>query len=234
MNVAGIKTDVSSAQKVTKAQGEDSVIKSLQSQIEGLQKQLQQLSKDESGDAQALADKRREIQQQIADLNAQIRQRQAEIRQEKQIAEAPRFEADGVNQPKKQDGFSLSNAESLLAASNTLDRSKAVGGVIARSEGRASILRAEIETDKSRGADTAYKEKELSKVTKSIENAKETQAKLMAESSEGIKAEAEEEKETKAETEDKQDDIRTEGKYNKEGELIEEKDPENSEYEDKA
>lgn len=228
MNITGIKTDSSSAQKVTKAQGEDSVIKSLQSQIAGLQKQLQQLSKDESGDAQALADKRREIQQQIADLNAQIRQRQAEIRQERQTKETPQPKEDNANQPKKQDGFSLSNAESLLAASNTLEQSKAVGGVIAKSEGRASILESEIKTDKSRGADTTYKEKELSKVNKGIDNAKETQAKLMAESSEGIKNESGTEKEA----EDKQ--IKTEGKYNKEGELMEESDPENAEYEDKA
>ena len=39
---------------------------------------------------------------------------------------------------------------------------------------------------------------------------------------------------TKEEKQNKQDNIKTDGKYNKEGELIEEKDPENSEYEDKA
>ncbi|HBH94448.1 MAG TPA: hypothetical protein DDX91_01760 [Ruminococcaceae bacterium] len=233
MNITGVKADNSSAQKVTRAQGEDPMIKSLQSQITGLQKQLQQLSKDESGDAQALADKRREIQQQIADLNARIRQRQGEIRQENQVKETPGSKSDGAARQKRQDGFSLTDTADLLAAANTLEQSKAVGGVIARSEGRADILKAEIKTDKSRGADTSYKEKELSKVNKGIETAKETQAKLMAESSESVKAEGTEEKKAKAEVEENED-IRTEGKYNKEGELIEERDPENAEYEDKA
>ncbi len=158
MNITGVKSGQAAPQKLTREQSEDSVIKNLQSQISELQKQLQQLSKDDSSDKQALADKRKEIQQQIADLNAQIRQRQAEIRKEKQQPkETSEPKSDTLKQAKKQEGFSLSESSNLLAASNTLQQSKAVGGVIARSEGRANILKAEIATEKSRGADTTYK-----------------------------------------------------------------------------
>ncbi len=234
MNITGVKSGQAAPQKLTREQSGDFVIKNLQSQISELQKQLQQLSKDDSSDKQALADKRKEIQQQIADLNAQIRQRQAEIRKEKQQPkETSEPKSDTPKQAKNQEGFSLSESSNLLAASNTLQQSKAVGGVIARSEGRANILKSEIATDKSRGADTTYKEKELSKVNKGIQNAKETQAKLTADSQKGLKSESKEE-EKKAEDKQDEDDIKTEGKYDKDGRLIEETDPEENDYEDKA
>lgn len=236
MNIAGIKSSQPTAQKVPTQQAEDPAIKSLQAQIGELQKQLQQLSKDSSGDEQALAEKRKEIQQQIADLNTQIRQRQVEIRRERQQPKEPQPKAETEKQPKSQGGFSLAGAGNLIAASNTLQQSEAVHGMMVKSQGRANILEAEIATDKARGADTKYKEAELSKVNKGIASAKEMQGELAAKSQDSLKSEKSDTLTEKAEKEEKEDEdnIKTEGKYDKEGKLIEEKDPEKQDYEDKA
>ncbi len=239
MNIAGIKSAQPTPQKALPQRTDDPAVKSLQARIGELQKQLQKLSEDSSGDEQALADKRKEIQQQIADLNAQIRQRQAEIRKEKQQPKETQPKAEAT-QSKSKGGFSLAGAGNLIAASNTLNQSKAVHGMIVRSQGRANILEAEIETDKQRGADAKYKEEELSKVNKGIESAKKTQAELMVKSQDALKADKTEkeekaEKAEKAEKSEKDEDkIKTEGKYDKEGNFIEETDPEKQDYEDKA
>ena len=239
MNIAGIKGTQAVPQKLTRQQAEDPAIKSLQSQIDELQKQLQQLSKDDSGDEQALADKRKEIQQKISDLNSQIRSRQAEMRREKQQPkEVPKQEnpmTGSTNQKGGVPGLSLAGAGSLIAASNGLKLSQAVNGQIVKSEAKTAPLKSEIKLDKQRGVDTAYKEKELAKVQDGIARAKDFQADINEKTEDSLKGQkSEKTDDSKNSEENDEKEIKTEGKYDKEGNLKEEKDPERNDYEDKA
>lgn len=154
------------------AAAEDPEIKSLQNQVAELQKRIQSLSEDDSIDPKAKSEKKQELQKQIASLNAQIRQRRIQTQRERRSA-AEKAENNVKSGKRFEDGFDKNDAHDIISASNSLKKSQSTGSVIKKSEGRARILNAEIESDKARGADTSVKEKELEKLYEHTETAKE-------------------------------------------------------------
>lgn len=172
MQITGVENSIQAVQNTNRTISDDPQIKSLQNQIAELQKQIQSLAENEEMDAKTKSEKKQELQKQIADLNTQIRQRRIEMQKERQSAAKP---AETRSEPKKfKDGFDEHDTSTLLAASSSLEQSKTVGAVIKRSEGNARILTTQIEIDKSRGADTTAKEKELEKIEEHIKSAKES------------------------------------------------------------
>lgn len=163
-------SNIQAAQNTSKSTADNPQIRNLQNQIAELQKQIQSLSENESLDAKAKSEKKQELQKQIASINAEIRQIKLQEQKEKQAAAKP---AESKQEPKKfKDGFDEDEASTLLSASGSLEQTKAIGAVIKSGECRAKILTSQIETDKSRGADTSAKEKELAKIEESVNSAK--------------------------------------------------------------
>ena len=171
MQISGVENSAA-VQNTKSTVSDDPQIKNLQSQIAELQKQIQSLAENEDMDPKAKSEKKQELQKQIADLNTQIRQRRIEAQKERQAASKT---AETKSEPRKfKDGFDEHDTITLLAASSSLERSKTVGAVIKKGEGNARILTTQIEIDKSRGADTTAKEKELEKIEDHIKSAKES------------------------------------------------------------
>lgn len=171
MQISGVENSAA-VQNTKSTVSDDPQIKNLQSQIAELQKQIQSLAENEDMDPKAKSEKKQELQKQIADLNTQIRQRRIEAQKERQAASKP---AETKSEPRKfKDGFDEQDTSALLAASSSLEQSKTVGAVIKKGEGNARILTTQIEIDKSRGADTTAKEKELEKIEDHIKSAKES------------------------------------------------------------
>lgn len=245
MQITGIQSQGNNNMGVNKQQSEDSVIKNAQSQIEELRKQLQQLAENKDMDPKAKTEKKQQLQQQIADLNAQIRQRQAELRKEKQTpkestknAAEKEAASEGAKKPDGFDaGFSKATAGAIISASNSLDFADSMNEVSVKLSGRARELSAEIETDAKRGADTTAKQAELDKVNKGVQNSKAAAASALSEADGKLEnaAEIDEKSEEIRKKEDNENDVRTDGMYDKDGNRVEEKDAdEEREYEDKA
>lgn len=236
MQITGVQQNTASYQQVNKQQGDDPVIKNAQSQIEELRKQLQQLAENKDMDPKTKTEKKQQIQQQISDLTAQIRQRQNEMRREKQAsakarAETPREEAKNESAGVS-GGFSKNAAGALISASNALDSADALSGLNAKLSGRARELNAEIETDLKRGADVTAKQAELDKVNKGVKNTASAAADVLSEAGETLENAADKEKEAAGV---KEDEVKTEGMYDKDGNRIEEKHGnEESDFKDKA
>lgn len=170
MQITGVASSTQAVQNTNNTINDDPQIKNLQSQIAELQKQIQSLAENDEMDAKTKSEKKQELQKQIANLNNEIRQRRIEAQKERQTAAKP---AETKSEPRKfKDGFDEDDTKTLLAASGSLEQTKTIGAVIKRSEGRARILTTEIENDKSRGADTTAKEKELEKIEQHTDDAK--------------------------------------------------------------
>lgn len=236
MQITGVQQNTASYQQVNKQQGDDPVIKNAQSQIEELRKQLQQLAENKDMDPKTKTEKKQQIQQQISDLTAKIRQRQNEMRREKQAsskarADAPREEAKNESAAVS-GGFSKNAAGALISASNALDNADALSGLNAKLSGRARELSAEIETDLKKGADVTAKQAELDKVNKGVKNTASAAADVLSEAGETLENAADKEDEAAGV---KEDEIKTEGMYDKDGNRTEEKHgDEESDFEDKA
>ena len=198
MQITGAASSTQAVQNTNNTINDDPQIKNLQSQIAELQKQIQSLSENEEMDAKTKSEKKQELQKQIANLNNEIRQRRIEAQKERQTAAKP-AEAKSSRSGRFKDGFDEEDTNTLLAASGSLEQTKTIGAVIKRSEGRARILTTEIEIDKSRGADTTAKEKELANIEEHTEAAK----KNLAGEAEKSGETAEEKEEETSETEDK-------------------------------
>lgn len=198
MQITGAASSTQAVQNTNNTINDDPQIKNLQSQIAELQKQIQSLSENEEMDAKTKSEKKQELQKQIADLNTQIRQRRIEAQKERQTAAKP-AETKNSEPRRFKDGFDEEDTSTLLAASGSLEQTKTIGAVIKRSEGRARILTTEIEIDKSRGADTTAKEKELANIEEHTEAAKKNLAGEAEKSGEAAEEKEEETPETKDE-----------------------------------
>lgn len=222
MQITGVQPSGSFQKPISGNNQEDAVIKNARQQIEALNKQLQTLSENEDMDTKTKSEKKQELQKQISDLNTQIRQREIELRKEKQGTIQPKNNKQAEGE-KNTAGFSQDLAGGLISVSNALKGAKDLNGLNKRLTGRAGELNAEIKADLSRGADTAAKEKELEKVNKGIKSTAEGSVKMLADAKEEL---------DKSEKED--DEAKTDGMYDKDGNRIEDKDDSEREYEDKA
>ncbi|MDE7281604.1 MAG: hypothetical protein K2N36_07685, partial [Ruminiclostridium sp.] len=226
-----------------------SVIKSLQSRIEEIRNQMRELAKNEDLDPKAKADKKAEMQKQISELQAQIRQRQAEIREEKmqptEQSKQRQAEKQAEQEAKQQAktgvkaAISKTGANAFLAADNAMDISKTHGKVANALTGRARELAAELRSDSSRGAATEQKQEELAKVTARAQKAKGEQVSALGKANKELNNAAEIDAKTKEKAKadkNSQDEekIKIEGRYERDGSRIDEKDPDKREYEDRA
>lgn len=251
MQISGIQSTQQTA-NVNNRQSSDPVIKNAQNQIAELQKRLQALAEDGETDAKTKADKKKEIQQQIADLNTQIRQRQAEMRKQQQEPKEnykKKAEREAEQKQAKAGAFTARGTQALISAENSVKQSDTLGAVVTDLEGKERILKRQIATDAARGADTSAKQTELSKIKEHISGAKEDQAEVLGEANKTLKAAAEydkeerkaekskekdEEKESEKSGETEEKKIKTEGIYDKDGNWVEEEDDEGKDYEDRA
>lgn len=143
---------------------QDDQIKLLQKQIENVQKQLQSLSDNKEMSPEEKMEKRKILQQKIQDLNKQISQRKMEIQQEKQAA-AEKVEKQEVHQKStaKEDYNTIGTAamEGIISSDISMKQISVIQSTKTNIEGRSSVLKKEIEMDKSRGVFTEKKEAEL-------------------------------------------------------------------------
>lgn len=251
MNVAGVSGSqgTGAAQQVSRSEAQDSVIKSLQSRIEEIRNQMRELAKNEDLDPKSKADKKAEMQKQISELQAQIRQRQAEIREEKmqptEQTKQKQAEKQAEQEAKQQAktgakaAISKTGANAFLSADNAMNISKAQGSVATALEGKARELAAELRSDSSRGAVTEQKQEELAKVTARAQKARGEQISTLGKANKemthaaeiDIKAKEKAESEVKSQDEEK---IKVEGRYDHDGNRIDENDPEEKDYENRA
>ena len=252
MNIAGVSVSqgTGAAQQVNRSEAQDSVIKSLQSRIEEIRNQMRELEKHEDLDPKSKADKKAEMQKQISELQAQIRQRQAEMREEKlqptEQSKQKQAEKQAEQEAKQQAktgttaAFSKTGANAFLSADNAMDISKAHGGVATALEVRARELAAELRSDSSRGAATEQKQEELADVTARAKKARGEQVSVLGEANKEmshaaeIDTKAKEKAAYEAKSEDEEEKIKVDGRYDRNGERIDDNDPEKKDYEDRA
>lgn len=175
----------------------DSVSKNIQNQIANAQKALQELSSSEALTPEEKMKRRQEIQQEITNLNQQLRQHQIELRKEQQAKnELASSRNEKTAKPgKKGSGMSQAGMQAVIAADSSMKQALKQGSVAVSMEGRAGVLESEIKTDRARGADTAWKEAELSDVKQSAENAGASQMNALASANQALEEAAETEQE---------------------------------------
>lgn len=256
MNIAGVSGVQGSGQQVNHTESQDSVIKGLQSRIEEIRNQMRELAKNEEMDPKTKADKKAEMQKQISELQAQIRQRQAEMREEKtqptEQAKQKQMEKQAEKEAKQQaktgvkSAITKTGANALISAGKSMDISKTQGAVASSLEGKARELAAEIRSDASRGGATKEQYEALADITARAQKAKGEQAATLGKANKEMQTANEIDAKTREKTEKEQkdenalgeeennDEINTEGKYDKDGNLTPEKDPEEKDFEDKA
>lgn len=148
----------------------DSVSKNLQRQIEMAQKQLQELTANKDMSAEEKMKKRQELQKQINELSNQLRQHQMQQKQEA-LREAKKKQSndEGLSCREKGNGtgkggstgLSQSGMTAILSADTAMSQAQVQGGVAAKMEGKARVLKAEIKQDEALNGDTAKKREEL-------------------------------------------------------------------------
>ncbi|MCH5249231.1 MAG: FlxA-like family protein [Lachnospiraceae bacterium] len=183
-------------------QSTDPYVRQIQSQIADAQKQLQELSSNEDMSLEEKMKKRQEIQQQISELNMQLRQYQIEQRREKQQEKAASssddiFDPNGQsNNSKVKDGqniqgLSQASMEAMISADTSMKQAKAQGSIATKMEGKAGVLKAEIQLDGARGGDTSSKKQELAETEKKAQEATASQLSTLADTNKTMKEAAE-------------------------------------------
>ena len=154
MKISGINEVNAQAGWMKMNQAVDSYSKNMQNQIANAQKQLQDLSSNENLTLEEKMKKRQEIQKEISNLNQQLRQHQIEQRKEQQSKRTSMDDTLGGNQSKrtaksgrKRSGLSQASMEAMISADSSMKQAQIQGGVAARMEGRAGVLKAEIKQD---------------------------------------------------------------------------------------
>ena len=160
----------------------DAVSRDLQRKIEDAQKKLQEISSDKEMSEEEKMKKRQEMQKQISELQNQLRQHQ--IQQKREAAGKTEKKNSGGNSMKKSEGKSstgkkgkqaagLSQAgmTSLLSADAALDRAQIQESAAAKMNGKANVLKIEIQQDQATHGDTTRKQEELAAVEQRASNA---------------------------------------------------------------
>lgn len=182
----------------------DPVSKDLQQQIEKLKNDLKEISANQEMPTEAKMKKRQEIQKQISNLEIQLRQHQMEAKREdrqKKKEEASFDELTGTKPQKKQDGsqtagMSTGSMEAMISANTAVKQANVNGSTAKKMEGRANVLKAEIELDSGRGgsSNVALKEAELAKTNETAQKATASQMESLAQAGETLENTAKEEK----------------------------------------
>ena len=182
----------------------DPVVKDIERQIADAQKQLQELAANKELSSEDKMKKRQELQQKINDLNMQLRQHQIEQRREKQQEKSasssddifdPNGQSNGskTKNGQKSAGLSQSSMEAMISADTSMKQAAVQGSVATKMEGRADVLKVEIQLDGSRGIDTERKQSELASMEKKAQEATSSQLGTLAETNKNLQNAANEE-----------------------------------------
>ena len=218
MTINGINGVNTQSGQVGKKQATDTFSRNLQNQIANAQKQLQELSSKEDMSPEEKVKKRQEIQQQINDLNMQLRQHQMEQRKEKQANSSSMGSTGGAGNAKVKStsaGFSQANMAAIISADNSIKQAKVQGGVAARMEARAGVLKSEIKN--SHGGNVEKKQEELADIEQKAQSASESQLTTLAGVNKTMKeAEKTEDKEFTEKNNEEDENLQTGDKMNEE------------------
>jgi hypothetical protein len=215
MTINGISGANTQAAQIGMNQAMDSYSKNIQNQIANAQKQLQELSSNEEMTLEEKMKKRQELQQQISDLNMQLRQHQIEQRKEQQSKGSSMDDMIGGNRQaqkkseKSGTGMSSASMAAIISADMSMGQVKVQSQVKTNLEGRAGVLKAEINLDASRGGNTEAKEEELADIEEKVNSVTSSQMSALSDINknleEAAKADSEEEK-TDDKKQQKEDD----------------------------
>lgn len=200
MKIGGI-TDSSAVQPGNlPGQKADAETKRIQSQIKEVQKQIQKLAENDEMSAEEKMKKKQELNKKISDLNNQLRQHQMEVRREKQQEEntmekmlggRPEEETKATGRAgadKTPVGMSESGMKAMISAGYAMDQAAVYESTADSLDGRARVLKVEIELDSGRGRSVKAKEDELASVQQKAGQAQTEQVKTLGEAGKNMQA----------------------------------------------
>jgi hypothetical protein len=209
MTINGINGVNTQGTRLGLNQSLDSYSRNIQNQIANKQKEMQELSKSEDMSLEDKMKKRQEIQQEIADLNNQLRQHQIEQRKEQQQSKDSSMDdmLGGNCQAQKKSaksgtGMSSASMAAIISADMSMGQVKVQSQVKTNLEGRAGVLKAEINLDASRGGNTEAKEEELADIEEKVNNVTSSQMSALSDINKNLEEAAKEDSEAEK-TEDK-------------------------------
>lgn len=179
----------------------DPASKNLQQQIDRLQQELKEISANQEMPAETKMKKRQDLQKQISELQIQLRQRQIDARREEREKKKETNSFDDILGTKGRNGtntaqsagLSADSMTAMISADRSVKQANAQGNVAAKMEGKAGVLKAEIQMDGARGADTSSKQAELADIEAKAQAAESSQLSILAEASETLQDAAKDE-----------------------------------------
>lgn len=175
----------------------DAESKNLQQQIEKLQNDLKEISANADMPADTKMKKRQEIQKQISELQIQLRQHQIDARreeQEKKKEESSFDELMGTKNQMEQGnsadiGISTGNMTAMISAGVSVKQANVLGSTAKKMEGRANVLKVEMQLDEGRGGSSniELKEAELANAQKAAQKATSDQLASLTQAREELK-----------------------------------------------
>lgn len=196
MQVEGISSGSMGVQ-IKAPQGNDSVTKSIQNQIQNKEQQLQKLSENEDLSPEEKMKKRQEIQKEIQELQKQLRQHQNEMRRKQSQGREDSMDKmlGGNRNSGSSDNGSLSQGsmKAMISADSTMKQVRAQESTATKLEGDARNLRAQIRTDAQRGDSVEAEEEALADLEERVSNIRATQVGMLSDTVSDMKAAKEEE-----------------------------------------
>ena len=149
----------------------DAVTKRLQSQIEEVQRQIQALASNENMTMEQKQKKKQELQDKIMDLQAQLQQHLSEQRQE---------EKEEQTKAAEQKTYDETGMQTVISSDAAIKHAKTQEATANRMEGRAAVLKSEMELDIGRQREPVKsKENELSRAEQGVEHARSAQMQIL-------------------------------------------------------
>lgn len=191
----------------------DSYSRNIQNQIATAQKQMQDLSSNNDLTLEEKMKKKQEIQQEISNLNQQLRQHQIEQRKEQQSKGLSMDDMLGGNQSaeniksgSKGIGLSQASMQAMISADSSMKQAQVQSSVATNMEGKADVLKSEIQMDKSRGLNTEKQEAELAEIEQKATDATASQINMLASANQAMRETAKAEQDSKADKSDTKTD----------------------------
>lgn len=192
MNISGVNGSGSPVSQTGAGQAEDARSRTIRKQIEEAQKKLQEVSANGELGTEDKMKKRQEIQKQISDLRMQLRQHQTELKkQQREEKRAAENNSDSEGKAGEQNaGLSTAGIKAVISSETSMKQAKVQNGVVAKMEGKAGVLEAEIKQDSRNGGDTSAKEAELAETKNRAKEAEASGMKSLKEANRKVREEA--------------------------------------------
>jgi len=190
----------------------DAETQNFQTQIASAQTQLQKLSADNNISPEEKAEKRKEIQKQIAELNKMLREHKMELRREKQQQAAEETASSAIRQKEGQgqafeekavenkpevivehSGISPRHIKAIVAANSSVGRVKTQDNVSKKLENRVRTLEGEIKQAAETGGYIEAKKGELESLENKVEKISGAKANILTSAINEIKQAVDEE-----------------------------------------